>query len=366
MDRCAILDAVRRGVHASNAVAFGLAVALAPSCSVPAFECQSDDQCVGNGQGICQPQGYCSFPSDDCESGQQFAEGGGPLAGKCVPPTNGTTGEAEPSSGGAEGSTTGDDDVGVMPSTGEVANGTSTGTSSDDTTATGEEESSSSTGEPVDPDLLLWLRFDEAAGTYQDSSQFGLSGSCEPGACPEEVPGAFGEAVRFNGEGEHLTWPHASHFEDLDVFTFSTWVFLEDEPSATGFIVGKPEGTRIFNSFELFFLWSASNGYATLRFSVSDGVGNQAFIAPPYPIGEWFNVAGTWDGQTCTLFVEGVERDTEICPGYVWSDHSIYAGCDNNSGDIDSCFKGSVDDVRLYSRVLSHEEMFDLATTGAP
>jgi len=360
---------VRMGVHTTSATAFGFAWALGTSCTAPAFQCQTNDQCVGPGQGICQPQGYCSFPSDDCESGQQFAEDDGPFAGKCVPVDDGTTGGGETTDGGGSGaSSTTDEDPGVGPTTGTVADGSSTGAGSDgpggDTTTDASDSGSGSTGEPVDPDLLLWLQFDEASGVYQDSSQFGLDGTCDPDTCPEVVPGAFGEALRVDGS-QYAIWPHASHFEDLSEMTFSAWVRLDAPPTSTGFIAGKPEGTGIYDSFELFFLWFSAEGHAVLRYAVSDGMAHPAEIAPPYPIGEWFNVAGTWDGQTCTLFVEGVARDSEPCPGYAWSDHFVYVGCDSNNGEISSCFDGSVDDVRLYSRVLSEEEMLSLGTSGS-
>lgn len=367
MDRCAILSFVRTLFLAPGALALG--VVLGSSCSAPAFECQSDDQCVGEGQGICQPQGYCSFPNDDCESGQRFAEDGGPFAGKCVPVDDVGTGGVETTSGDSAESSTTEDDPDVLPTT-TSADGTSTGVgvdeSSDDTTTDASDSSSGSTGEPLDPDLLLWLKFDEATGIYEDSSQYSIAGSCEANSCPETVPGAFGEALSFSGNQEYATWSHASHFEDLEAMTFSAWVLLDAEPTSTGFIVGKPEGTGIYDSFELFFLWLARAGHAVLRYSVSDGIGHPAEIAPPYPIGEWFNVAGTWDGTTCTLWVEGVERHSIACPGYAWSDHPVYVGCDNNAGTINSCFQGSVDDVRLYSRVLTAEEMLSLGTTGAP
>lgn len=55
---------------------------LQVSCQTSAFTCTSDESCGG---GQCELNGYCSFPDEDCESGQRFGEfAGGGVAGQCV------------------------------------------------------------------------------------------------------------------------------------------------------------------------------------------------------------------------------------------------------------------------------------------
>ncbi|HET6583521.1 MAG TPA: hypothetical protein VFG69_08735, partial [Nannocystaceae bacterium] len=69
----------------------GAALAAGVACGFGgAFACEDDDECNGNaGAGVCQASGYCSFPDDDCDSGQRYGEHvPGDLAGDCVPPTD--------------------------------------------------------------------------------------------------------------------------------------------------------------------------------------------------------------------------------------------------------------------------------------
>lgn len=70
-----------------------------------AFLCESDVACQQGGvSGQCQPSGYCSFPDDECASGQRYgAHAEGSLAGECVGP-------------GAAGSDSGSSDDGVSTS----------------------------------------------------------------------------------------------------------------------------------------------------------------------------------------------------------------------------------------------------------
>ncbi len=64
-------------------VGLGAIVVVAVSCGGnEVFACLDDDACA---EGICQPEGYCSFPDDACPSGQRFGEfAGDGLAGTCV------------------------------------------------------------------------------------------------------------------------------------------------------------------------------------------------------------------------------------------------------------------------------------------
>lgn len=79
------------------------------------FKCTSSDECVSSGpQGICQPNGYCSFPTLACVSGQQYGSQSGPLSGTCVPMDavgggSEDTTAAPPGDSGDDGTTNGSD-----------------------------------------------------------------------------------------------------------------------------------------------------------------------------------------------------------------------------------------------------------------
>lgn len=128
-------------------VALGFAVGWTLSGCSSAFSCQEDSQCEQNGQaGVCQPAtGFCSFPSDDCESGQQYG-GLAPdgIAGTCVPTTYETDapGSTSTTSGGS--STSSGEATSIPRDTSTSGTPDSTDASEDATT---EEESSGGTGD---------------------------------------------------------------------------------------------------------------------------------------------------------------------------------------------------------------------------
>ncbi len=124
---------------------------LLPACKDGAFFCTDDAQCTEDGEaGVCQPNDLCSFPSEDCPSGQAYGKYSGTLAGRCVEDEVGSSGTAS------------ETDVSVMMTepTGPTSDATLTGSASEATTdgGTGQdtlgggETSSSSTGSDAGPD----------------------------------------------------------------------------------------------------------------------------------------------------------------------------------------------------------------------
>jgi len=70
-----------------------LVASLVAGCRAGGFACDEPTDCaVAGDAGTCQPEGWCSFPADDCPSGQRYGEHAGDgLAGVCVDTTDDTT-----------------------------------------------------------------------------------------------------------------------------------------------------------------------------------------------------------------------------------------------------------------------------------
>lgn len=126
---------------------------VASACGASIFACSTDAQCETDAAaGMCQPDGYCSFPDESCSSGQRFGEAApAGVASECVEPSDAASSTMGPDpvvgsdgieppdpDGGTEGSTTlpPSDDTTTMP-VGE--DGASTGVEPEPTTGTGSE-----------------------------------------------------------------------------------------------------------------------------------------------------------------------------------------------------------------------------------
>jgi hypothetical protein len=352
-----------------------LALACLAGCRAGAFTCEDESDCAdGERLGTCQLDGFCSFPDDDCPSGQRYGAHAGVTSGECVP-SAGTTGTSdEPSSSGVAG--TSDDAPSSLDDTSPADTSTSGATTSpitiDPTSTTSASETTTDTGE-VGPELALWLQFEDLdfeSGLVDDSS-WHHDASC-PSTCPTSVPGWSGNGARFDGVATCVVVPHGEAFVDLDAVTLSAFVMIEGEPPTLDahMIVGKPVGVTDRNSFELFM---SDNDLADMMMranvAVSDGDSFLTVNAPSLSASEeWIHVAGTWDGATATLWLDGIAVDSGMYPTMVIDEHAVYVGCDDDTDDEgdDNVFAGVLDEIRIYREALTAEQIAALAAGGEP
>lgn len=72
----------------------------------------------------------------------------------------------------------------------------------------------------------------------------------------------------------------------------------------------------------------------------------------------WYHLIGVYDGSTMKIFINGVERGSVSVTGAITSYATpLLIGA---NGGLTECFKGSIDDVRIYNRALSNQEVQDL------
>jgi hypothetical protein len=335
-------------------IAAGMIGVSLPGCEVGEFTCQSDVQCVGAGAspGVCQPDGYCSFPDTDCPTGQRYGEHSGPGAGQCVgEDATGSTGAA--SNGGPTGQDsgpgvdsngpTGGDATSEPPTTGPMV------TTNDDAT----------TGEPVDPDLVLWLALERAPkGEVLDSSSYMGDGSCRASSCPAGARGAVGAGALFDGVDDVIVVPHAPWLETTEAFTLAVFVRIGIAPFEHRAVLTKPLGSLTQNTWELYIASQIVN--LTMA---SGGIVHTVQLPWGFEPDQWVHLAGRWDGGTLSLWVDGQVVDSVESPAIEFDDQPVLVGADDDHGTNGPMgyFLGSIDDVRVYRRALTGDEIAALA-----
>ena len=338
------------------------------ACSASSeFTCQSDEQCMAASPGECQPDGYCSFPADDCPSGQRYGAHSGPNAGQCVDASGddvtGTHGTGSTSTSDAPGEATNPVLTTSEPATADDTTGqpvTATGTASSEASSGEASSSEGTTGEPLDPDLVLWLELERAPdGEVLDSSSFMSHGACMAPECPEGALGALGQGVHLDGIDDVIAVPSAPQLETLDGLTVAVWIRLDEPPMTHWAVLNKPVGIGIDNSWELYF----SAASHRLRFAVTNGgIDYDVELPDPFPLAQWVHLAGTWDGDVITLWVDGEPIDSIDAPAIEFDDQPVLVGADDDhDGGLSGHYLGGVDDVRVYRRALMAEEIAALA-----
>ena len=84
-------------------------------------------------------------------------------------------------------------------------------------------------------------------------------------------------------------------------------------------------------------------------------------------IGMWHHVVATYDGDTMQLYHDGALAETTSGAGMVLDQsRPLLIGARSDAGSAGAFFSGSIDDVRIYNRVLSDAEIAGLAGMTKP
>ena len=194
-----------------SASAFACVLGLTQgACSIPAFTCESDAQCVEQpGEGLCEADHRCSYPDGECPSGRRYGEYAGEMSRACVDAAATT----ESGSMSDTQATTLATSTGAATSEGS----TTTSSSSSDSTAASSSESGTTGNIPVVP-LGHWP-LDDDGPVAMDVSGNDHHGARDGGTW---VEGHIGGAIQFttppdapnehgiDGDVDRLVRRHAS------------------------------------------------------------------------------------------------------------------------------------------------------------
>ena len=175
----------------------------------------------------------------------------------------------------------------------------------------------------------------------------------------ELAPDRFGvpeRAYHFSRPASYIQVP--IDFKNSQKVTVSAWIKLDANESAQGFF------TR--DDFERgISLWYSPSGY--FQFTVG---ANRGFVGASYSttptLGRWYFLTGTYDGTAIKLFLDGAEvASTDYGDGISYLATGMnWIG--NDSLNPASMLRGAIDEVRVYSRALSEDEIAALHALEAP
>ena len=330
---------------------------LPVGCAPGEFACIDDGQCGVSG--VCEPEGWCSFPDVECPDGRRFgAHAGDGLGGTCVPARDDTGSSSSTGIATTTTAVTSLDATTLMSSSDAETSSTAMGSTGAPESSTGTPTDESSTGDLDDPDLLVWLDFDDAVAPWADHSGYGNDASCSE--CPVLEAGMVGNAARFDGLAQHLVIESSPALEMPTAFTIAAWVHAD---TLTGIeyrdVVTRPYGDMFYNSWALGF----PPELATMRFVIHDGMAQLVGGDATWPMRlGWHHVAGTWDGAASTLYLDGVAIGANMIAAVGYDEHPVLVGADLELGAPVNFFAGMIDDVRIYSRALGEDEIAALAS----
>ena len=200
----------------------------------------------------------------------------------------------------------------------------------------------------IGPLVALW-KFDFMQGdNVVDSSGNRLDGRLVGSACVVADP-ERGNVLSLDGKNAYVDIGNDPVFNITDEITVAFWMKAERQQSYQATMLSKGDRTwrmaMFHNEYYLEFgrNYGSSTRYIAGQTDVKDG--------------QWHHIAAVYDGSSMYLYVDGrldvsntLTRKTGTSDAPVW----IGGNCDY---DLDRCFHGLLDDVRVYRYALSEAEV---------
>jgi hypothetical protein len=208
-------------------------------------------------------------------------------------------------------------------------------------------------GPADDPSLVGWWKFDDGAGTVAvDSSKKAADGALfgEPEWSNE---GIHGGSLLFDGADDYV-------FVDgqfrLPIYTMNVWFRVDGGSGNRDILSAYAPGVQHGILLEL-------QGGGTLRylhrFPLGTGGGTNFYTTDVYDDGAWYHASIVKAPDAITLYINGevagTEADTSVFdPGDFFG---LALGVLDDERGAARLFVGAMDDLRVYDRVLSPEEI---------
>jgi hypothetical protein len=150
-------------------------------------------------------------------------------------------------------------------------------------------------------------------------------------------------------------------FDITNNLTVEAWVNFETTSSNYTAIVAKWCYTCGGQSYGLFKETGASNNFS---FHIWDGSNSLILSDSVFATDTWYHVVGTYNGTTMLMYVNGVQQTQTLNCGnnIVTSTSPVTIGIFDNINNF--CLDGTIDEVAIYNRSLSAEEILNQYRLG--
>jgi len=215
------------------------------------------------------------------------------------------------------------------------------------------------TGGSVDLEqgLFAHYTFDEASNVVADVSGNGNNGTLSNFAATTTTIGRIGQALSFDGVNDGVNIPNGATIASDSTFTWAMWLNIENTSSLQ---VVMHLGTSGGNGF-------GDNGIVG-EFNIGRTSGKGEFLSDVDGVGASGNITTGWqhwtgvrDGSSVRFYVNGAFVATATAE----ATSTVSTFLLGKPHQATRFFKGAMDDVRIYDRVLSAEEIKRLYEVGA-
>ena len=213
----------------------------------------------------------------------------------------------------------------------------------------------------TNPDLFGYWKMDDGGGTIaKDYSGWGNDATIA--GTPDWAPGLKGLAVDFDGSSDYASVSSQAGLAMTTGLTLSAWIkpgAQSTQDIISRATVGASDGYGLFLNAS-----NASANPGKVIFQLNEVTSGNTFrvsSASSYPTNgnTWMHITATYDGTAMRLYVNGVEEESSVGPASIAA-NAIDVGLGTQANGSRK-FTGQMDEVRIYRRALTAQEISALA-----
>lgn len=176
--------------------------------------------------------------------------------------------------------------------------------------------------------------------------------------------GKLGNALRFNGN-TGLALGSTAPMRTDESFAVSAWVKLTAADSNTGVVMSQDGAAN--SNFQLHYSGVEKAWVFGMRTTPSATTAVRVFSREPAVAGRWTHLTGVFNAgaKTIRLFVDGVDQGTAAVVTPWNATGPVQVGRNQSAGTYINMFRGHIDEVRVYDRLLQASDVHDLAVVEA-
>ena len=208
-------------------------------------------------------------------------------------------------------------------------------------------------------------------GNANDESGNGNNGTNNGATLTTDRNGNVNSAYSFDGLSNFIEIPSSSSLQVNSAYTISSWVFMDyqnyhfiDQHS----IISKINDGDWYGGYEL-----RINGLSNINnvgaFATTGNIGgvNIDIGTPNVVTGQWYFVTVTYDSSVLKIYLNNIEVGNTLISGDLQTSNNKLRFGRRGEGNSYNCwYKGKMDDIGIWNRALTQQEITNLYTSTVP
>ncbi|MDP3684868.1 MAG: LamG-like jellyroll fold domain-containing protein, partial [Ignavibacteria bacterium] len=211
----------------------------------------------------------------------------------------------------------------------------------------------------MSPNIVASYKLDETVVIGADTLIYDASANANNGVVlngPVVAEGLLGNALQFDGVDDFVQFQTTPSFDlPSGLVSISLWTKLAYLPAELPAAYG-----ALFDSETDNYVLYEDRGNNQLRFKVTttNGAARPGIAAADLKTGEWIHVVGVYDGANASIYLNGVFKNSLPVTGTVKTGQVAMLGKSGTAAP--TFFKGSMDNVQVFNRALTAQEIADM------